>query len=359
MQLAPEIGVFKELDDFVREEYIPVHMMLEVSRRCNIACVHCYNVKDRAHLSLKQIDMIFGQLRDAGCLFLTLTGGELFAHPEVDQILYLAREYGFDIRMITNATLITKEKAKVLADVAPSEIGVSLLGATACTHDNLARVKGSYEKTIQGIKNCLELELPVHLKCTLMKENIGEYKDVMELAKSLGIVYMIDPVVTPRDDRDVKNLKHRLDDKLLEEFYMDYFESNPAEEEVTLIPKTKGLPCDAGTSFGSISAEGHIYPCVQLPKKVGNVFETTIKEVWNNSDTLYKIRNIKKDEFSSCSNCSGECNHCAGLAYLETGDMFGPSSTGCLTGKLYKKFKAQKEGKEYVMEPCGPQCTCC
>ena len=43
--------------------------ILEVTKRCNLNCCHCYNVKDNAELSFSQIKEIAGQLREAGCLF--------------------------------------------------------------------------------------------------------------------------------------------------------------------------------------------------------------------------------------------------------------------------------------------------
>jgi len=357
--MKPMTGVWKEVDDFVRQQYIPIHMMVEVSRKCNINCVHCYNIKDKAHLSLEQLDDIFSQLREAGTLFITLTGGEIFARTDADEVLYLAKSHGFDVRMITNGTMITKEKALVLKDIEPTEVGVSVLGGCPETHDSIARVPGAFDRTIQGIKNCIEVGVPVHIKCTLMNDNVKEYKQVIKIAKDLGIVYMIDPIVSPRDDGDTKNLKHRLSNKLIEEFYMEEFKTMTFDEDEDEGPeREKGLPCDAGTGFGAISADGSIYPCIQMPKKVGNILEERFKDVWAQSTVLNRLRNVSKDEFGRCDGCSGACSRCPGLAYLETGDMFGPSSIACFIGGLFKKFQAEQRGETYTPEPCGEHCTC-
>ena len=301
------------------------------------------------------------QLREAGTLFLTLTGGEIFARPDASDILYLAREYGFDIRLITNGTMITKDKAKVLREINPLEVGVSVLGATAEVHDHLARMPGAFNRTITGIKNCIEEKVPVHIKCTLMNENWHQFKDVVALAKSLGIHFMIDPVVTPRDDGDINNLKHRLKNEYIEEFYFEQFEliTEGMREEAVYEEKDKGLPCDAGTGFGSISAEGKVYPCIQMPREVGNIKNERFKDIWEKSTFLHKLRNVAKDEFNNCSSCSGGCNRCPGLAYLETGDPFGPSSIACTIGEMHLKYEAKRKGETYTpKEPCGPQCAC-
>ena len=332
-------GVWKEVDEFVKDRYIPIHMMVEVSRKCNINCNHCYNIKDKAHLTIENIDHIFAQLRQAGTLFITLTGGEFFAHPQYKEILYLARDYGFDIRMITNGTLLTEKKAKILKDVNMSEVGVSVLGAFEETHDAIARVPGSYQRCIQGIKNCVALGVPVHIKTTLMQENFHEYPEIIKLAERLGVVYMIDPVVTPRDDGDTKNLKHRIDDRLMEEFYMQHFNEMDGDAPVT--EYQKGLPCDAGTGFGAISADGSIYPCIQLPKKIGNIFEDNFQKAWDESPLLNYLRNVPSHKVGHCDSCGGGCSHCPGLAFLETGDPLGTTSTGCFVSKTFKKHQAQ------------------
>ncbi len=358
--MKQETGIWKEVDDFIKSKYIPLHMMLEVSRKCNINCVHCYNIKDKAHLSYDQIDDIFQQLREAGTLFLTLTGGEFFMRPDACDILRLARKYGFDIRLITNGTMITKEVAKVLREVNMLEVGVSVLGATSEVHDRLARHPGAFDRTIRGIKNCIEEKVPVHMKCTLMNENYPQFQDIINLAKSLGIRFMIDPVVTPRDDGDINNLQHRLKEECMEDFHMRQFDAIGDEiEEDEPEEKEKGLPCEAGTGFGSISAEGLVYPCIQLPKEVGNIFEERFKDIWEKASFLHKLRNVTKDEFSNCSSCEGKCGRCVGLSYLETGDPFGPSSIACKIGEYHDKYEAQKRGEVYEpKEPCDAQCSC-
>ena len=61
---------------------------------------------------------------------------------------------------------------------------------------------------------------------------------------------MIDPIVTPRDDGDKKNLSHRLGNDLIKEFYMDQFKDMKVEdmeqEQEEANTQEKGLPCEAG-----------------------------------------------------------------------------------------------------------------
>ena len=125
--------LWQQTEVLVKQNNIPIEMVLELSRRCNLACCHCYNIKDEAQLSLEQARDILMQLRRAGCLFLVFTGGEVFLHPDFLEIAALSRALGFAIKIFTNGTLITSAIAKKLAELHPLEVGVTLPGATSGT----------------------------------------------------------------------------------------------------------------------------------------------------------------------------------------------------------------------------------
>ncbi|HXU61576.1 MAG TPA: hypothetical protein VN962_07750, partial [Polyangia bacterium] len=66
---------------------VPLNVSLELTLRCNIRCLHCYNFDrdtrgpacgdghEAPELSLDEIHRVLGELREAGTLFLSLTGG--------------------------------------------------------------------------------------------------------------------------------------------------------------------------------------------------------------------------------------------------------------------------------------------
>jgi len=329
--------IWQETDLVLKNNNIPISIVFELTRRCNLSCLHCYNTKDDAELTLNQIKDIALNLRQAGCLFLTLTGGEIFIREDCFDIIYFLRRIGFDIKIITNGTLITPPEAKRLKELSISEIGVSLYGVSSSVHDRITQIKGSFDKTLSAIKSLKKEGLAVHIKCTVMKENFIEYKDIIRLAKELGVTYIIDPVISPKDDGSNSVLKHRLDFKELKSFYWEEFNSMNAEGDFQ-----KGSPfCDAGFNFGAISAEGNIYPCIQFPLKAGSVFEGNFKNTWENSPVLNDIRKKVNLGESVCTSCNlySYCSRCPGLSYLENGNLLGPSESACLTAKIYKEFK--------------------
>src|SRR5581483_4846708 len=83
------------LEVFKRER-VPAEVMLEVTHRCNLPCTHCYlpDHEDHGELSFDEICGIFDQLREAGTLFLTLTGGEVLSRSDFLEIVDAAAERG-------------------------------------------------------------------------------------------------------------------------------------------------------------------------------------------------------------------------------------------------------------------------
>ena len=142
-----------------------------------------------------------------------------------------------------------------------------------------------------------------------------------------GNTYLISEEFCNDGSKDV--LSCRLDEAQLRQFYSEQFSRLEIDENE---PEDK--PCEAGRTFGCISATGDVYPCIQIPLKVGNVFEKEFRDIWRDADMLKKMRNFKVSEIKACMDCDmvSCCTICPGLAYLEDGDLFGPRSPGPKSG---------------------------
>jgi radical SAM protein with 4Fe4S-binding SPASM domain len=330
-----KVDIWQEVQDTIKKDFIPTDIILELTRRCNLRCIHCYNTKDQAELSLSQIKEIAGQLREAGTLFLTLTGGEILVREDFVEIGKFLRKAGFDIKMISNGTCITRQLARELKEISPSDMGISLQGATAPVHDAVTGVEGSFDKSLRAIGYLVEEKVPVHIKYTVMKENVDEYGKLKALAKELKVTYIVDPLISPKEDGSKEVMEHRLDKEHLKDFYMAWFE----EFEKPL--RADSLICEAGKTLAAISARGDVYPCIQLPIKVGNIFEKPFKEIWDQSPLFKKMRNMTDSDIKVCGQCPNAkvCTRCPGLSFLEDKDAFGPSSTACMVADFYHEFK--------------------
>jgi radical SAM protein with 4Fe4S-binding SPASM domain len=307
--------------------------------------VHCYlpdkdNVKD---LKTKEIKELIDELMDSGCLFLTLTGGEIFLREDIFEIMEYIQKKEFVVQVFTNATLITNEVAKNLKEFGIWEIGISLYGVNADVHEKITQVKGSFDKTMAGIINLAKNNLPVRIKCPLVKHNFQEYKKVIKLAKDLGIKYTFDTTISPKLDGDKYPVSLRLGKDELNELFQDK-EIYPTFLGSANYDKKEIILCQAGRNTCGISSFGDVYPCLQLPVPAGNIRENSFREIWRNAQFLKKLRKMDEKDIAVCDSCKMvfDCPRCPGLAYLEDGDLYGKSKACCEVAEIRRGIVPKK-----------------
>src|SRR3989339_1369704 len=108
------------LFQITRARDIPLLCTFEVTRSCNLRCRHCYlapvtRARTNGELTTAEIKKTLRALAAAGTLMLTFTGGELFLRKDIIELCRFARSLSFDLRLFTNATLITESHARALS----------------------------------------------------------------------------------------------------------------------------------------------------------------------------------------------------------------------------------------------------
>ena len=129
---------------------IPLAGTVELTNKCNLKCLHCYirpsgeeASGENGELSTDQWINILGQAIDCGCLFLTLTGGEILVRPDFWQIYKYVKSKGTVVNLFTNGTKITDRLAAELSESRPNSIEVTLDGMTEHTYESMTKVPGS------------------------------------------------------------------------------------------------------------------------------------------------------------------------------------------------------------------------
>ena len=137
-----------------------------MTKACNLKCQHCYAQATLGpandELSTAEAKTMIDDLADFGSPVLLFSGGEPMMRPDLVELADYAIKKGMRAVISTNGTLITKDKAKELKELGLSYVGVSLDGMEP-VHDRFRGVKGAYQKAVQGIRNCLEVDLKVGL----------------------------------------------------------------------------------------------------------------------------------------------------------------------------------------------------
>lgn len=323
---------------------IPLSAQLELTRNCPLRCVHCYlpprgraGVRPGKELSADEWGQVLTQLKDLGCLSLVLTGGEPLLLKDLSAICRRATGLGFEIRIFSSGTGLTRAMAGALRATNVSRFELSFYGRPA-VHDGITGVKGSCLRTLAAAELLKKTGFKVKLKTPIMKATAGELKYIARLAKKNGYERSFDPVLTLASDGNNSNRKLRLPAEKLAVLLNDPV-INPAEKNISASAAADSPVCGAGRNTVSINPYGDVFPCLQLGVKLGNIRKRRMADIWKNNKWLKKWRTVTVSDIKECRNCADLdfCSRCPGVSLLEIGDAAKPYKTACLMAKTARK----------------------
>lgn len=330
---------------------VPLNASIEITLKCNISCLHCYNF-DRdtkgpanrvpaagdAHatgLSDEEILSLMTDLRTAGCLFLSLTGGEVFTHPGLFRFLDHAQTLNLAVQLLTNGTLLRPGVAGRLAKY-PNLLGVSvsLYGATAATHDGVTQSAGSFDRTWAGVERLRALGVAVRLKFVLMRQNVHEADAMLASAADKNFPYMVDLNVTARHDGTDGSLITRIGRADLESLYRGPLNDMLPKGRRTF--KAEQFPCNCARANCAISANGDVLPCISVPMPAGNIRQQPFAKIWESSPVFQRIRGLVVEDYPQCSPCAHKayCGRPRGAAYTASGSYTGIDPFVCASAEI-------------------------
>ncbi len=347
--------LFKEKNEESQSIY-PLHTLyLYISGACNLSCKHCWidpcfdehANKNNKYLSLNKIKSALDESKPLGLKSIKLTGGEPFLHPEIDDIIQLINKYKLKLSIETNGTLITEERATLLAELDNKPfIAISLDGSTPTTNDFLRGIQGAFDRTITGISNLVSKGFHPQIICTLHKKNIHEIESIVELAKTIGCGSIkfnnIQKVgrgesMHEKIGLSITELINIYDKKIksLEDHFgiQVFFDIPVAFFPIKRLISESSSHCNIKSILGVLS-NGSISICgigVIVPELIlGTIGETPIKNIWLNHPILETIRKDLPDKIQGiCSNCIHR-NLCLGACiaqnYFKTGNLLSSYS---------------------------------
>lgn len=351
MQILSYSAFSESLHRQVRAAKAPLNGTIEVTRRCPLACAHCYNnlpMGDRKaqleELTTSEHRRILDEMADAGCLWLLYTGGEIFARRDFLDIYTHAKRNGFIITLFTNGTLIDERIADYLVEWRPFAIEVTLYGRTRETYERLTGVPGSYDRCMRGITLVLERGLPLKLKTVAVSLNKHEVWDMQRFAEDLGVEFRFDSEMNPRIDCSQSPVGVRLTPEECVEFDLQ----DPrrmaewqtfAEQHLRPVhpPETSDqlYHCGGGVDSFAINPYGEMSICVLSQQDRYGLRTGSFREGWE--QFLRKIRDKKKiTRLTKCISCElkAMCGMCPANGELENGDPEAPVDFLCQVAHL-------------------------
>ena len=206
--MGNEATTFASLVQRTWRENVLFSVLVELTYRCNLDCVFCYNDLGLGGTPLSTERMAPLLRRPRGrcrCLNLTLSGGEPWPIPISSASARAARDLGFVVRVKSNGHALggRSRAAPAARRSIPTWWRSASTARAAATHDRQTRVPGSFDRlTSSRARAWSRLGLRVRINATLTRWNEEEVEGMFALADDLGVRLQVDPEVTPRDDGD-------------------------------------------------------------------------------------------------------------------------------------------------------------
>ena len=154
-------------------------MYLAVGYNCNHRCYFCpcgkKEGKAKAAPTEQMIEAIETGIQNNGIEYITLSGGEPILHPGFHDILEYCVSKKLCVTILSNGDILHKESNvhKYFDNIDPSyfNITTAIHSDQPELHDRVTGVKGSYCRTVKGLKNLIPLRIPFTVKQVISKWN--------------------------------------------------------------------------------------------------------------------------------------------------------------------------------------------
>ncbi|MEN8140185.1 MAG: radical SAM protein [Thermodesulfobacteriota bacterium] len=339
-------------------EFTPKWLAWEITRRCNLKCVHCRSsstleVADHPDFSFSEAQRVIDDIASYAEPVVVLSGGEPLMRDDVFDIASYGTKKGLRMCLATNGVLVNQEVCEGIKKSGIRMVSLSLDGASAAVHDNFRNQPGAFAGMTRAARLFKENDIPFLINSSFTKRNQAEVPAVYRLAKDLGATawYMFMIVPTGRGEEIMEEL---IDQKMYDELLEWHYEMEKNETELLVRPTcapsyyrlllqkekageegfarrslkfstggSKG--CLAGQVICLLDVDGNVLPCSYFPKAAGNIRQQSFKDIWENSKLFHEMRDFKAYK-GRCGKCEyvSVCGGCRARAYAMDGDYLGP-----------------------------------
>jgi pyrroloquinoline quinone biosynthesis protein E len=316
----------------------PLWLLLELTYRCPLHCVFCYNPTQfppvSAELPTQDWLRVLREARALGAVQLGLSGGEPLARDDLEEIVAEAHALGYYINLITSGIGLTEKRIDALKEAGLDHIQLSFQDSTRVLNDFLSSTR-TFDLKSKAAALIKQHGYPMVLNVVLHRLNIDHIEQILDMAERLGAEYlelantqyygwawknraalMPSREQVRRAEAATERFRERVGRRMRIFFVVpDYFERRPK-------PCMNGL----GSIFLTVAPDGTALPCHAARMLPGlefpNVKAMSVRRIWYDSAGFNQFRGDAwmKEPCRSCPEKTRDFGGCRCQAYLLTGD---------------------------------------
>lgn len=324
-QQAPQIGP-------------PLWLLAELTYRCPLHCVYCYNPVDFAstadELSTEDWFKVLREARELGSVQCGFSGGEPMLRDDLELIVAEASRLGYYTNLLTSGVGLTEKRIAALKEAGLAHIQLSFQDSTREMNDFLSSTR-TFDLKRRAADMIKAHGYPMVMNCTIHRHNIDHIEAILQLASDIDAEYVElantqyygwaqvnrDQLLPSREqleraERITNEWRAKHGNKMKLFFVVpDYYEKRPKKCMngwgnifLTITPDGKALPCHTA----------RMLPGLEFP----GVRDMSIREIWYESEGFNRYRGTgwMKEPCSSCPDKEKDFGGCRCQAYMVAND---------------------------------------
>lgn len=338
---------------------IPISGTFELTPRCNLQCKMCYVRLTPAQmaplgqeLTAPQWLELAQQAKNAGLLFLLLTGGEPTLRPDFPEIYESLAQMGFSLSVNTNGTLLTPALRELWHRLPPAWVSITLYGSCREDYANLCGDGSAFDRVVEALHWLKNEGILIHLNTTMTPSNAHHWEQLEVFARNMGLdlrmtTYCFPPArreegagchdfarLSPEEAASllIKDMLYREGAEAVRRAAAELFAPPHAECDLGV---GESISCAAGRSQFWVAWNGKMSPCGMFSHPFTYPAAQGFSPAWQ------ELRQ-KTDEIRLCPECVAceerlTCMNCAAVTSAETGSFSGKPEYMCQMNRAYRQ----------------------
>ncbi len=312
-------------------------ILVETTWRCNSACAFCYNhwapeassppVK-REPSTRKSRKILEAAITGSGCRQVAFTGGESTLRDDIFDLVAAARLLGASVSVLSNGSRLDEDFVRDLARVGCGLVQITFCGVDAESHDALCG-DGSFDRAMGALESLRSVGVELGLTFVVTRRNLDQAARFVDFAHDVGQNELLLNRFNPggrgvTGEGSVPELLPTLAELGEMLAQVDEAAARTGIRPFAAVPImpcliaassypniTFAAGCAAGTrdAYFTIDPWGNVRFCNHTPTVLGNVLETSFKELAA-SPKLAAFREAKPPFCVPCPGwdlCRGGC----------------------------------------------------